>query len=153
MNVQVIGIKGDLGFDDIIKHFTELGGEVVLLDPEMVCGMDHILSAVMHAERALRNGTNRSKTLLTETILYAAGDRQIGRALEKMRPKDGKDEMVAVLFGICDPQLDRIGMVRCDGIIGASKEKAMNLGADLFDGISCEDAALEHVAMTDLLKQ
>jgi len=153
MNVQVIGIKGDLGFDDIIKHFTELGGEVVLLDPEMVCGRDHILSAVMHAERALRNGTNRSKTLLTETILYAAGDRQIGRALEKMRPKNGKDGMVAVLFGIDDPLLDRIGMVRCDEIIGASKEKAMNLGADLFDGISCEDAVLEHVAMTDLLKQ
>jgi len=153
MNVQVIGIKGDLGFDDIVRHFTELGGDVVLLDPDMVCGRDHILSAVLHAERALRNGTNRSKTLLTETILYAAGERQIGRAMEKMRPKNGKDTMVAVLFGIDDPCLDRIKMVRCDEITEASPEKARNLGADLFDGISCEDAVLEHVAMTDLLKQ
>jgi len=153
MNVQVIGIKGDLGFDEIIKHFTELGGDVVLLDPGMVCGKDHILSAVMHAERAITNGTNRSKTLLTETILYAAGERQIGRAIEKMRPKDGKSGMVAVLFGVEEPCLDKMGMVRCDEIMSASQEKAKNLGADLFDGISCEDAVLEHVAMTDLLKQ
>jgi len=153
MNVQVIGIKGDLGFDDIVRHFTELGGDVVLLDPGMVCGRDHVLSAVMHAERAISNGTNRSKTLLTEIILYAAGDRQIGRAMEKMRPKSGKDGMVAVLLGIDDPRLDRISMVRCDDIMDPSPEKARNLGADIFDGISCEDAVLEHVAMTDLLKQ
>ena len=153
MNVQVIGIKGDAGFDEIIKHFTSLGGDVVLLDPNMVCGKDHILSAVMHAERAMSEGTNRSKTLLTETILYAAGDRQIGRAMEKMRPKKGNKEMVAVLFNIGDPKLEKIKMTRCDWVIDASPEKAKNLGAEVFDGISCEDAVLEHVAMADLLKQ
>jgi len=153
MNVQVIGIKGDAGFDEIIKHFTSLGGDVVLLDPNMVCGKDHILSAVMHAERAMSEGTNRSKTLLTETILYAAGDRQIGRAMEKMRPKKGNKEMVAVLFNIGDPKLEKIKMTRCDWVMDASPEKAKNLGAEVFDGISCEDAVLEHVAMADLLKQ
>ena len=153
MNVQVIGIKGELGFDGVVKHFTELGGDVVLLDPNMVCGRDHILSAVMHAERAIMNGTNRSKTLLTETILYAAGERQIGRAMEKMRPKDGNDGMVAVLFGIDDPKLGEIGMVRCDEIMEPSLQKANNLGADTFEGISFEDAVMELVAMTDLLKQ
>jgi KEOPS complex subunit Cgi121 len=153
MDILVIGIKGDLGFEQIIQHFTDLGGDVVLLDPNMVCGKDHIVSAVMHAERAFNNGTNRSKTILTETILYAAGDRQIGRAMEKMRPKEGVKEMVAVLFGIADPELSRIGMRRCDEVMEASPEKAKNLGIDVFDGVSCEDAALEHVAMADLLKQ
>jgi len=153
MNVQVIGIKGELGFDDIIKHFTRLGGDVILFDHDVVCGRDHILSAVMHAERAMSEGTNRSKTLLTETILYAAGDRQIGRAIEKMRPKDGNKGMVAVLFDIDDPKLDMIGMKRCDEIMESSYSKAEKLGADVFDGISSEDAALEHVAMADLLKQ
>ena len=151
MNVQVIGIKGDVGFDEIVKHFTSLGGDVVLLDPNMVCGKDHVLSAVMHAERAMKEGTNRSKTILTETILYAAGDRQIARAMEKMRPK-GK-EMVAVLFNIEDPKLEKINLVRCDRVMDASNEKAKNLGVDVFDGISSTDAVLEHVAMADLLKQ
>ena len=151
MNVQVIGIKGDVGFDEIVKHFTSLGGDVVLLDPNMVCGKDHVLSAVMHAERAMKEGTNRSKTILTETILYAAGDRQIARAMEKMRPK-GK-EMVAVLFNIDDPKLEKINLTRCDRVMEASNEKAKNLGVDVFDGISSTDAVLEHVAMADLLKQ
>lgn len=153
MDVQVIGIYGELGFDDIVRHFTGLGGDVILLDPDMVCGRDHIISAVMHAERAIANGTNRSKTLLTETILYAAGERQIGRAMEKMRPKDGKKGMVAVLFGIDDPELGRIGMTRDDVLTEPSPRKAKNLGADLSEGVSCEDAVLELVAMTDLLKQ
>jgi len=153
MKVQVIGIRVDLGFDDVVRHFTGLGGDVVLLDPSMVCGKDHVISAVAHAERALMNGTNRSKTILTETILYAAGDRQIGRALGKMKPKEGGNEMVAVLFGIDDPRLDKIKAVRCDEIMEPSSDKARNLGVDLFEGISCEDAVLEHVAMVDLLKQ
>jgi KEOPS complex subunit Cgi121 len=153
MNIRVIGIKGAAGFDEIVRHFTDLGGDVVLLDPRMVCGRDHIISAAMHAERAFENGTNRSKTILTETILYAAGDRQIGRAMEKMRPKKGNEEMVAVLFNIDDPKLDMIGMERCDRVMEASVEKAKALGMDTFDGISYEDAALEHVAMADLLKQ
>ncbi|MDR3075466.1 MAG: hypothetical protein LBU30_05475 [Candidatus Methanoplasma sp.] len=153
MDVQVIGIKGGAGFSDIVRHFTGMGGDVILMDPDMVCGRDHILSSVMHAERAFRNGTNRSKTLLTEMILYAAGDRQIGRAMEMMRPKDGSENMVAVILNISDPRLGEIGMVRCDSLMEASPEKVRNLRADTFDGISCEDAALEHVAMTDLLKQ
>jgi len=153
MSFQVIGIKGDIGFDKIIEHFVGLGGDIVLLDPQMVCGRDHIVSAVMHAERAFGQGTNRSKALPTEIILYAAGDRQIGRAMEKMRPKEGTDVMVAVLLGVEDPKLDMIGMKRCDEIMDASPEKARNLGLDVFDGISCEDAAMELVAMADLLKQ
>ena len=153
MNVQVIGIRGDADFDTVVGHFTSLGGEVILLDPNMVCGKDHILSSVMHAERLFVNGTNRSKTLLTEIILYAAGDRQIGKAMGKMRPKDGCRSMVAVLLDVDDPQLESICMERCDEIIDASEEKAKNLGIEIFDGISVEDSVLEHVAMLDLMKQ
>lgn len=153
MNVNIIGIKGDTEFDKIIEYFTCLGGDVILLDPGMVCGKDHIISAVLHAERAFRNGTNRSKTILTETILYAAGDRQIGKAMGKMRPKPDSKGMVAVLFDIKDFDLDKIGMIRDDTLFEASPEKASDLGADLFDGIPCEDSVLEFVASVDLMKQ
>lgn len=151
MGVDIIGMQGDAEFEVIVSHFVGMGGDAVLLDPDMVCGKDHILSAVMHAERAFENDTNRSKTLLTEIILYAAGERQIGKAMKKMRPKKGS--MVAVLFNIDDPQLEKIGMERCDELFSPSPEKARNLGAELFDGISCEDAVLEFVADLDLMKQ
>ena len=152
-NVKIIGMSGSMDFDSILNHFIGLGGDAVLLDPDMVCGKEHLESAVMHAERAFKNGTNRSKNILTETILYAAGERQISKAIEKMRPKKGRNEMVAVIFDVDDVSLDKIGMKRHDELLDASKEKAGNLGAELFEGVSVEDAVLEHVALLDLMKQ
>ena len=85
-DVKVIGLRGEASFDDMVRHFTSLGGEVVIMDPMYVCGRDHIVSAVRHAERSFEHGTNRSKTLLTEILLYATGERQISKALGKSNP-------------------------------------------------------------------
>ena len=152
-NVKIIGMSGDTDYDSILNHFIGLGGDVILLDPNMVCGKDHLVSAVMHAERAFKNGTNRSKNVLTETILYAAGERQISKALEKMRPKKGRKEMAAMIFDVNDISLDKIGMERHDELLNASEEKARNLGVEMYEGVSVEDAVLEHVALLDLMKQ
>ena len=77
MEAEVAGIKGDAPFDVIVGHFVSMGGECVLMDPDMICGRDHVLSALIHAERAFSEGTNRSRTLPTEIIMYCAWERQI----------------------------------------------------------------------------
>ena len=151
MEFQVIGMRGDAGFDSIVEHFTSMGGDVVLMDPDMVAGRDHILSAAMHAERSFAEGTNRSKTVLTEIILYSAWERQISKALAKMRPKEGRNDYVALLIDIDDPRLDAIGMARDDSLLDVTDGKAEALG--LKKGpISYEDQAVENVAMVELLK-
>ena len=152
MNFQVIGLRGDTGFDDIVAHFTSMGGDVVLMDPDMVAGRDHILSAAMHAERSFQEGSNRSKTILTEIILYTAWERQISKAIAKMRPKEGRNEYVALLIDIDDPRLDEIGMVRDDSLVDADDRKAQMLGLKK-GSVSYEDQAMENVAMVELLKQ
>lgn len=151
MRFDVIGIRGPAGFEGIVSHFTSMGGDVVLLDPDMVAGKDHAMSAAIHAERAFREGTNRSKTLPTEIILYCAWERQIGKAMAKMRPKEGRDEYVAVLMDVEDPRLGEIGMARDDSILEATPWKAERLGLrSCF--LSPEDEAVERVAMVELLK-
>jgi KEOPS complex subunit Cgi121 len=152
-NVTVLGIKCERPFNDIVKHFIDLGGDVILMDPEFVCGRDHIVSAVMHAERAFEHGTNRSKTLLTETLLYAAGERQISKALAKMRPKDGNYEMAAAVFDVPDMKLDTIGAVRDDKIIKCTNAKLKKLGISVTEGVPPEDLVLEMVAVVDIQKQ
>ena len=153
MDVKVIGLRGKASFDEMVKHFISLGGESVIMDPMYVCGKDHLISAVMHAERSFQHGTNRSKTLLTEIILYAAGERQINKAMERMKPKSGKDEYAAVLLNVPDDlKLDEIGMVRDDSILEANDDKAKLLGFDKSFGIPFEDQALEMVALLDLAK-
>ena len=153
MDVQVIGIRGDASFEKMVEHFTSLGGEVVIMDPMYVCGKDHVISAVMHAERSFEHGTNRSKTLLTEIILYVAGERQISKAMEKMKPKEGcKDYALALLDQPEDLKLQDIGMERDDSILSATKEKAERMGLENPFGIPYEDLVLENVAMLDLAK-
>lgn len=152
-DVEVMGLRGDFTFDDAVRHFTGLGGEVVLFDPSAVCGKAHILSAVSHADRAFAEGTNRARNILTEIVLFAACERQIGKALKKMRPEDGAHEMVAAVLDLkCDPALSKLGAKRDDSLCDASEEKARKLGVELFDGIPPEDCVLEQVAMVDLLK-
>ncbi len=151
MHFDVIGIRGPASFETIVSHFTFMGGGVVLLDPDMVAGRDHVMSAALHAERAFKEGTNRSKTLPTEIIIYCAWERQIGKAMAKMRPKDGRDEFVAVLIDVDDPRLDEIGMALDDSIMDATPWKAEKLGLrSCF--LSPEDQAVENVAMVELRK-
>ena len=152
MDLSVIGMRGDASFERIVEHFTSLGGEVVLLDPDYVYGRDMIESAAEHAERAFAHGMNRSKTILTETIIYAASERQISKALSKMRPKKGRTDYVALLIDIDDPKLEEIGMIRDDSLIEGTPEKAERLGLKNDMGIPCEDLALERVALLDLAK-
>ncbi len=151
MDTELIGIRGPVLFEDLVAHFTSLGGDVILMDPDMVCGREHVMSAVMHAERAFSNGTNRSKTILTEILLYCAWERQIGKALSKMKPKEGRDEYVALLIDVDDPHLDEIGMVRDDSLYEPTEWKCEKLGLrSCF--LSPVDQALENVAMVDLMK-
>ena len=72
-------MKDDVPFDDIVSHFTSMEGDGVRMNPGMVAGKDHVLSAARHAERAFSKGTNRSTTLLSEIILYATWERLISK--------------------------------------------------------------------------
>lgn len=151
MRFQAIGIRGDAGFDDILAHFQSLGGDAILMNPDMVCGKDHLLSAAMHGERAFSEGTNRSNSLLTEIILYAAWERQIGKAIAKMKPLDGRHDYAVLTVDVDDPKLDDIGMMRDDSILDATPDKAERLNL-LNDSVSIEDQALEMVALLELQK-
>ena len=150
MEVSVVGLR-DASFADTVERFRSLGLEAVLLEPSMVCGKDHCISAAMHAERAFAEGRNRSRTMATETVMYAAAERQIGKALEKMRPKGSG--MVAVILGSAAPDLSGLGAETDDSLFAPSEEKARNLGAELFPGVPPEDCVLEAVASVDLMKQ
>ena len=144
-------MHGNATFEQMVGHFTSMGGDCVLVDPDMVVGRDHLLSAAEHAERAFREGTNRSKTVLTEIILYSAWERQIGKAMTKMKPKEGRNDYVALLIDIDDPRLEEIGMIRDDSLFEATPEKAERLGL-IVGSLSFEDQAVENVAMVELLK-
>lgn len=151
MDHTIIGMRGDTPFQDIVAFYTSRGCDIVLLNPECVMGRDHLESAVIHAERAMRNGTNRSKSLISEIILYSAWERQINKAIGKMKSPAESKEYAAIILNTNDCMLDSIHMERDDSILEPTHEKAMKLGLDdpFLDYVS---QAIEKVADVDLLK-
>lgn len=151
--MDVIGIRGECSFEKAVEHFTSMGGDVLLIDPLYVYGRKHVASAVEHAERAFSNGTNRSRTFLTEVMMYIAGERQASRALKKLKPASDSEPRVAVLFDIERPGLEEIGLTRDDSIIEGTPEKAIAMGLDDHGmDIDLEQLALELVAMLEIEK-
>jgi len=148
--MEIFGLKGNVPFEEMSKRLHSAGVNAALMDPFMVFGRIHVISAAEHAERSFANGTNRSKTFVTEFLMYMAGERQISKALERMRPK-GSD-VVAVLFSGDSGILRDIGE-RNDSLIDGTEEKARLIGLDRNGlNISYDDLALEMVAMLDILK-
>jgi len=151
MLYRAMGIRGSASFEEIMDHLSAQGLRAVLMDPAYIAGPDHMLSAATHAERAIAQGTARSKTFETEVILYCAWERQIGRANERMRPKEGATEHALLIAGEGDPDLGGIGIEVDDTILSVDDSKMDRLGlSDPF--LSPEDQALENVASVDLLK-
>jgi KEOPS complex subunit Cgi121 len=51
---------------------------LICFNRQVMAGRRHVLSAVMHAERAFTEGQAISRSLEVESLLYAAGTRQTG---------------------------------------------------------------------------
>jgi KEOPS complex subunit Cgi121 len=87
---EFVARLGDIGdeFDCAIQAF----------DADYVAGRAHLESAVEHANRAFGRGENVARDRAVEILLYAAGRRQINRALE-MGVSEGEQSVVVVVDG------------------------------------------------------
>ena len=150
--IEVIGIICDMKHQDIASHFRSLGAEAVIFDPNHICGKDHVVSSYIHAERAFSLNNPRTRNILSETILYASGDRQIGRAIKKMGPKDGDTGFVILIIGdVEDLKLSEIGAKSDDSLIDCTEVSAKNMGLEK-STIPYKELILEHVAAVDIMK-
>lgn len=164
--ISIIGAVGDIDVGKVLRTVEEISSEwnvqMVLLDAELVFGREHIMSAYEHAERAFGNGTNTAKTLATETLLYASGERQISVAIEKMGIRDrSKKVAIAILDGLEEDRISgllrRLDLKRDDGVLlpeGKSLE-AFGISENELATIPEErkhELVLEKVALVDLIK-
>lgn len=135
------------------------GKPIQLVRADRVYGAEHLAHAAALAARAVAEGRARSADLATETLLYAAGERQVSKALALLGLTPGIVEIAAVAW---DPRaLDDLASAerwtRDDALLGGD-ERAL----DAF-GVTREERAmlprarwgeliLERVALTDVLK-
>jgi len=158
----LIGARGHV--DDPVSFLSEVQKlfpyDVLCMDAYMVCGREHIESALEHARRAIRNGNNSSSGLAMETMLYASGEKQLAKARDKMGLKAGTEHL-AILFigpGPKDDELKRLGLHRDDAVLEFSLQKALNFGIEPNELASvpdhmARDLVLERVAFVDIIKR
>jgi KEOPS complex subunit Cgi121 len=86
--------------DSFVTELDRIGGgfdcAVQAFDPRYVAGPDHLRRAVEFADRAFERGENVARDRPVEILLYAAGRRQIDRAVE-MGIDEGEGPVVVVV--------------------------------------------------------
>lgn len=129
------------------------------LDADKLAGEEHLRFAVEKAMNSFRKGTNIASDLAHEIILYAAGTRQISRAI-KLGIHTGHNNIVLVAVGddadISDLveitpkpviQYDQSKKEAIMEIFGITKEEIEAAGEERIP-----ELVLERVALVDVLK-
>ncbi len=98
-------IEGTIVIDDtenFLQRLKEIGKEkntvIQVLDADKLAGEEHIRFAVEKAINSFEKGRNVSKDLAKEIMLYAAGTRQINRAM-RLGVHNGKNNIALVVIG------------------------------------------------------
>ncbi|WP_254864497.1 KEOPS complex subunit Cgi121 [Halovivax gelatinilyticus] len=98
-------LEGDLAIDDLdgfLAGLSEIGEKhgstIQAFDARYVAGRNHLARAVASAERAIEHDDTIARDPAVELLLYAAGRRQIERALE-MGVGEGANEAAIVVTG------------------------------------------------------
>ncbi|WP_232820577.1 KEOPS complex subunit Cgi121 [Halorussus litoreus] len=81
---------------EIDETADEFDCAVQAFDADYVVGEDHLRAAVERADRAFDRGENVARERAVEILLYAAGRRQIDRAL-RMGVSEGENRVVVVV--------------------------------------------------------
>jgi KEOPS complex subunit Cgi121 len=152
-------VSVDDALDKVNQFCENRDCEVQILDAGLVFGKDHILSAFEHAKRAFDEGRNSSRTLATEVLVYASGERQISESIEKMGIKNVSTEFCIILLGDgdIDALVGHLDLERDDSVLVGDVDSlsAFGISQEEMDTVPKDgvfDLVLERVAMVDLLK-
>jgi len=100
--ITVLGTRGTIkNIDTFVQQLLAFSKQEHLViqafDARLIYGKDHLISATTHAKRAFQQGTNATNSLALEILLYAAGERQIQKAIKKIGIKKGKQPIVFII--------------------------------------------------------
>lgn len=129
--------KQSLGKDALIQYAETADKEVVavqFLNPHLIAGPIHILSAAQNALNAWRGGYAISRSLGVEILVHSSGQRQITRGLESHGVTDGMDRLGLVIIG-SDQNAVTTLISKTIEFVGEEVEQAFLVDAERFEMI------------------
>jgi len=172
--ITIIGTNGDFSditkFMEKINNFSEKNNVTIqVFNADMIYGKEHLISAVNHAKRAMKENKNSTKTLSMEILLYASGERQLKHAIPKMGIKKGKGSIAFVFTNNLNDNSDKDSSDLINSFIEEFKliidDKVLEGSDDTLEKFGIKkneietvakdklgDLILEIVAMVDIIK-
>ncbi|MCL7412728.1 MAG: KEOPS complex subunit Cgi121 [ANME-2 cluster archaeon] len=170
MNIQIIsGTITITNLSGFLKQLAVIGKHhnitIQALNADLLTDSRHVMFAVEKAIRSFDSGRNISNSLGMEIMLYAAGSRQIERAM-KLGLKAGKNRITVVLVGengtdeaaihvsevldTIDPSVLQYSDIRKKEILEFYTISPAEL--DAVGGNKIPELVLERVALVDVVK-
>lgn len=158
-------LEGTIFIDNtelFLKKLREISKDknrvIQALDADKLAGREHLMFAIEKAMNSFKTGRNIANDLAKEIMLYAAGTRQISRAI-KIGIHHGKNNMAIVAIG---EDIDLSGFDIAPGNVlqyNGSKNRALmdifNITEEEINAVGSDkipELVLERVALVDVLK-
>ncbi len=159
-------LKGTIFIDDTEKFLQKLkkiskDKNIIIqaLDADKLAGEEHIRFAVEKAIKSFRNGRNIANDLAKEIMLYAAGTRQINKAM-RLGVHNGENNIALVAIGE-DIDLSEFNEITPKPVLqyDESKNDALmeifNITEEEIEAVGenkIPELVLERVALVDVMK-
>ena len=158
MEIGIFGARGQTGkVQDILPVISGLekkhDSTVQLFRANRIFGKEHLQTAT---ELALRSWDRnpRAKTLGMEILLYAAAERQITGAIDKLGIEDGAAELAIVTVGQIGPEdvLTELNMQRADDVLetDGKDHSIYEITQEEMNFASASEIVLERMALSEL---
>ncbi len=137
--VEITGFCGiSFGRADTILKATrsqQRQVEIQFFDADLIASPEHLYFSVVNALLAFRGKTNISKSLAVETMLYAAAQRQIKKAIDRIGIKPQSQNMAVTVIGDDPKQIQRaleelagcLGLVPDESVLALTAEKQQKI--------------------------
>ena len=168
---KIIGAKGKIqDINSFLKKIITLSSRydmvIQVVNADFVYGKDHLFSAVEHTIRSFKNRMNSLNSLSLEMLLYASGERQIQKAIEKIGIKNGNQKIAFIFIKennrkISDDEVEHVlsslNLKRDDKVLEGDVDtlKRFGITEDELSTIpesKYGDLLLEKVALVDIIK-
>ncbi len=153
LNCKIVaGIVSIKSVDDFLSVLREIAQKYVVtiqaMDAELIAGEEHIKSAVKKAIRAVEKKKSITSDLSLEILLYAAGKRQIERALTMGVTKGDKKVAIVIVDVTSKKDLGEVAeeVKRKTGI---KEEPIRELELDVEDNESKKDKLKKFFAISE----
>jgi KEOPS complex subunit Cgi121 len=114
-------------FLDTVSKEKPAGVEVQFFDARRVATWQHLFFAALNALTAFKNKENISKSLAMETLLYAAAERQITRAVELVGIGATSSDVAVLIIGREPRKMQSVLSMVSKKIGGQRDEKVLEL--------------------------